>query len=114
MGLEALKQYSLRFSIEETFLDDKANEFELERSCIRDAQMLERLCFVLAIATLYPTDQGIAVVESAQRKLVDVHSLRGNSYFRIGWDWLRRAFIFLISALTQYRRPTGIHPITSL
>ena len=41
--------------IEESFLDDKSNGFELERSQIRDAKMLERLCFVLAIATLYLT-----------------------------------------------------------
>ena len=79
--------------IEETFLDDKSNGFELERSRIRDAIMLERLCFVLAIATLYLTAQGVAVVESGQRRVVDVHWFRGNSFFRIGWDWLRRALI---------------------
>lgn len=94
VGLEALRQYGLRFSIEETFLDDKANGFELERSRIRNAQMLERLCFVLAIATLYLTAHGVAVVHAGQRRLVDVHWFRGNSYFRIGWDWLRRAFLF--------------------
>ena len=94
VGLKALMDYSLRFSIEETFLDDKSNGFELERSRIRDAKKLERLCLVLAIATLYLTAQGIAVVESGQRRLVDVHSFRGNSYLRIGWDWLRRAFLF--------------------
>ena len=91
VSLNTLKEYALRFSIEETFLDDKSNGFELERSRIRSAQKLERLCFVLAIATLYLTAHGVAVVESGQRRTVDVHWFRGNSYFRIGWDWLRRA-----------------------
>ena len=110
VGLKALKDYSLRFSIEETFLDDKANGFELERSRIRDAKKLERLCLVLAIATLYLTAQGIAVVESGQRRLVDVHSFRGNSYLRIGWDWLRRAFLFPRSLSLTPRFTSHVSP----
>lgn len=115
VSLETLKDYSLRFSIEENFLDDKANGFELERSRIRNVQRLEKLCFVLAIATLYLTAQGIAVVESGQRRLVDVHSFRGNSYFRIGWDWIRRAFIFpmplkLVPRFTSHLSPDPVIP----
>jgi hypothetical protein len=91
--LRTLQEYGWRFSIEESFLDDKSNGFELERSHIRDAQMLERLCFVLAVATLYLTAQGLAVVDSGNRQQVDAHWLRGNSYLRIGWDWIRRALI---------------------
>jgi hypothetical protein len=48
--LKTLQDYGWRFSIEESFLDDKSNGFELKRSAIRDAQMLERLCFVLALS----------------------------------------------------------------
>lgn len=91
--LKSFQEYGWRFNIEESFLDDKSNGFELERSQIRDAQMLERLCFVLAVATLYLTAQGIEVVETGNRQQVDVHWLRGNSYLRIGWDWIRRALI---------------------
>lgn len=91
--LKTLQEYGFRFSIEESFLDDKSNGFELERSHIRDAPMLERLCFVLAVATLYLTAQGLAVVEDGFRQQVDTHWLRGNSYLRIGWDWIRRALI---------------------
>lgn len=91
--LETFQNYGFRFSIEESFLDDKSNGFELERSGIRDAPMLERLCFVLAVATLYLTAQGVKVVESGYRQQVDTHWLRGNSYLRIGWDWIRRALI---------------------
>ena len=70
--------------MEEGFWDDKSNGFELERSGIRDAQMLERLCLVLAVATLYLTAQGREVVEAGDAQPVDVHWLRGNSYLRIG------------------------------
>ncbi|MEL6606107.1 MAG: hypothetical protein AAFP20_23075 [Cyanobacteria bacterium J06614_10] len=55
--------------------------------------MIERLCFVLAVATLYLTAQGLEVVEAGERQQVDVHWLRGNSFLRIGWDWIRRTFI---------------------
>ncbi|MEM6868553.1 MAG: transposase [Cyanobacteria bacterium P01_C01_bin.121] len=101
--LKAFQEYGWRFNIEESFLDDKSNGFELERSQIRDAKMLERLCFVLAIATLYLTAQGLAVVESGNRQQVDIHWLRGNSYLRIGWDWIRRAAIVPRELINQVR-----------
>lgn len=91
--LKTFQEYGWRFNIEESFLDDKSNGFGLERSQVRDAQMLERLCFVLSVATLYLTAQGIDVVETGNQQQVDVHWLRGNSYLRIGWDWIRRALI---------------------
>ena len=53
-SLETFQEYGLRFDIEENFLDDKSNGFQLEASLIRSAKALERLCFVLAVATLYP------------------------------------------------------------
>ena len=101
--LKTFEEYSWRFQIEENFLDDKSNGFELERSQIRDAQMLERLCFVLAVATLYLTAQRLAVVEADERRLVDTHWLRGNSYLRIGWDWIRRATIVPKQLIAQVR-----------
>ena len=45
-------EYGWRFDIEENFLDDKSNGFQLESSLVRDAEALTRLCLVLAIATL--------------------------------------------------------------
>lgn len=101
--LKTFQDYGFRFSIEESFLDDKSNGFELERSRIRDAPMLERLCFVLAVATLYLTAQGVEVVESGYRQQVDTHWLRGNSYLRIGWDWIRRALIEPRQLITRVR-----------
>ena len=37
-------EYGLRFDIEENFLDDKSNGFQLEKSAIRNADALCRLC----------------------------------------------------------------------
>jgi hypothetical protein len=50
---KTFEEYGLRFEIEENFLDDKSNGFQLESSLIRCAQALSRLCLVVAIATLY-------------------------------------------------------------
>jgi len=81
----------LRFDIEENFLDDKSNGFQLESSLIRSAPALERLCLILAATTLYLVSQGTHIVETGQRRKVDAHWFRGNSYFKIGWNWIRHA-----------------------
>ncbi|MEO0704413.1 MAG: hypothetical protein AAF050_01980 [Cyanobacteria bacterium J06649_5] len=65
--------------------------------------MLEKLCFVLAAATLYLTAQGLAVVDAGDRQKVDVHWLRCNSYLRIGWDWIRQALIEPRQLISQVR-----------
>jgi hypothetical protein len=84
-------EYGFRFDIEENFLDDKSNGFQLEASLIRDAKILERLCFILAITTLFLVSQGTVVVEQGQRRLVDPHWFRGSSYLKIGWRWVKHA-----------------------
>lgn len=89
--LQTLREYGLRFDIEESFLDDKSNGFELESSEIRNAPALSRLCLVLAIATLYLTAQGTEVVAQGKRRLVDPHWFRGSSYLKIGWNWDKTA-----------------------
>jgi hypothetical protein len=90
-SLQTFWEYGLRFDIEEAFLDDQSNGWNLQKSEIRSVCALSRLWFVLAVATLYVTAQGVAVVESGQRRWVDPHWFRGNSYFRIGWDWVKTA-----------------------
>lgn len=89
--LDTFDDYGLRFDIEENFLDDKSNGFQLEASLIRSAQSLTRLCLVLAVATLWLISQGTEVVRSDKRRQVDPHWFRGNSYLRIGWNWLKHA-----------------------
>jgi DDE family transposase len=85
------KEYGRRFDIEENFLDDKSNGFQLESSLVRDADALTRLCFVVAVATLYLVAQGTQVIQSNKRRWVDPHWFRGNSYLRIGWQWVKTA-----------------------
>jgi len=85
------EEYGLRFDIEENFLDDKSNGFQLESSLIRSAQALERLCCLLALTTLYLVAQGTEVVTQGKRRWVDAHWFRGQSYLKIGWRWVRLA-----------------------
>ncbi len=95
--------YGLRFDIEENFLDDKSSGFQVESSLIRSADALSRLFLVLAVATLFLVCQGTAVVESGKRRWVDAHWYRGNSYLKIGWKWLRRAFVKGYALISQLR-----------
>ncbi|MEM9093154.1 MAG: transposase [Cyanobacteria bacterium P01_F01_bin.53] len=87
--LQTFCEYGLRFDIEESFLDDQSNGWNVQKSQIRSVCDLSRLWFILAIATLFVTAQGGQVVANKQRRWVDPHWFRGNSYFRIGWDWLK-------------------------
>jgi Transposase DDE domain len=88
---KTFEEYGLRFDIEENFLDDKSNGFQLESSLIRSAKALERLCCVLAITTLYLVAQGTEVVTQGKRRWVDAHWFRGQSYLKIGWRWVKLA-----------------------
>jgi hypothetical protein len=91
--LKTFEEYGLRFDIEENFLDDKSNGFQLESSLIRSAEALERLCLVLAVTTLYLVSLGTFVVKQGKRRLVDPHWFRGLSYLKIGWSWVTYALI---------------------
>jgi hypothetical protein len=90
-ALQTFEEYGLRFDIEEAFLDDQSNGWNLQKSEIRSVSALSRLWFLLAVATLYVTAQGVEVVAAGKRRWVDPHWFRGNSYFRIGWDWVKAA-----------------------
>jgi len=90
---ETFIEYALRFDIEEGFLDDQSGGWNLQRSEIRAVADLSRLWFILAVATLYVTAQGLEVVQSGRRRWIDTHWFRGNSYFRIGLEWARAALV---------------------
>jgi hypothetical protein len=90
-GLQTFDEYGQRFDIEENFLDDKSGGFQLESSLIREAAALQRVCFILAVATLYLVGTGSSVVALGLRRLVDSHWKRGLSYFKIGWRWIEFA-----------------------
>jgi len=88
---KTFEEYGWRFDIEENFLDDTSNGFQLESSLIRSANALARLCCVLAITTLYLVAQGIEVVTQGKRRWVDSHGFRGQSYLKIGGNWVKLA-----------------------
>jgi len=90
-SVESFDEYGLRFDIEENFLDDKSNGFQLASTLIRHAEALSRLCFVLALTTLYLVSVGTEMVQQEKRRLVDPHWYRGNSYLRIGWQTVKHA-----------------------
>lgn len=92
-NLQTFAEYGLRFDIEENFLDDQSGGWNVQRSMIRDVCALSRLWFILAVATLYVSAQGVEVVRTGKRRWVDTHWFRGNSYFRIGWDWVKAALL---------------------
>ena len=109
--VQSLEEYGLRFDIEENFLDDKSNGFQLESSLIRSSEALERLCFVLAMTTLYLVSLGTAVVQQGKRRLVDPHWFRGLSYLKIGWKWvsyaLSRGYALISSVYLSQGRAHG-------
>jgi hypothetical protein len=90
-SVQTFVEYGWRFDIEENFLDDKSNGFHLESSLLRTAEAVERLGLVLAVTTLYLVAQGTQVVAAHKRRWVDPHWFRGNSYLRIGWQWVKTA-----------------------
>lgn len=89
--LQTFQQYGWRFEIEVPLLDDQSNGWKIQKSEIRSVCALSRRWFMLALATLYVTAQGIEVVATGKRRWVDTHWFRGNSYFRIGWQWVKAA-----------------------
>ena len=89
--MKTFQEDGLRLDIEENFLDDKSNGFQLESSLMRSAPALTRLCLVLAMTTLYLVSQGVEVVKPGKRRWVDPHWLRGQSYVKIGWNWVKLA-----------------------
>ena len=79
--LQTFEEYGLRFDIEENFLDDQSNGWNIQCSEIRSVCALSRLWFILAVATLYVTAQGVAVVKANKRRWVDTHALSGQQLF---------------------------------
>lgn len=82
--------------------------FGLADSRLRDAQKLNHLYLIVAVAILYSTIMGTTVQLSGLRQQVDTHYSRGLSYLKIGLRWLRgtihtRQRVTSIVAFTQAR-----------
>lgn len=72
------------------FVDVKLFRLARDLGC-RQPEALSRLFLILATATLYLVNSGVAVVTSRQRHQVDTHRHRGLSYLQLGWRWARYA-----------------------
>jgi hypothetical protein len=107
---KTFEEYGLRFDIEENFLDDKSNGFQLEASLIRSAQALTRLCLVLAMTTLYLVSQGTEVVKQGKRRWVDPHWFRGQSYVKIGWHGVKLALSKGLDLITTVHLSSACDP----
>lgn len=70
-------------------MDLKSNGFQLEASRLRDKHALSQLCGVIALTMLFLILQGVQVVDSGNRRWVDLHWHRGMSYLKLGWNWIR-------------------------
>jgi len=88
-SLQTLRHYSLRFCVEELFLDSKSGAFGLEDSRLRDVDAIKRLDLIAAVALLYATTTGLTVQIAGLRTTVDPHWRRGLSYLKIGLRYLR-------------------------
>ncbi|MDD5503099.1 MAG: hypothetical protein PHH26_06530, partial [Candidatus Thermoplasmatota archaeon] len=107
---ETLRDYGLRFCVEEGFLDHKSGGFQWESSRLRDEAALQRLCLVMAAATLALVCQGAEVVAEGRRRQADPHWSRGLSYARIGWNWIRRALARGGELIKKLALPTASDP----
>jgi Transposase DDE domain len=112
--LKTFEEYRRRFDIEENFLDDKSNGFQLESSLIRSAKALERLCCMLAITTLYLVAQGTAVITKGKRRWVDAHWFRGQSYLKIGWGWIKLAISRGYELITSVHLSSEADPVPAM
>jgi hypothetical protein len=86
--VKTVEEDGLRCAIEENFVDDKSNGFQLESSRMRSSRALERWCCVRAMSTVSLVSQGTAVVHHGKRRFVDPHWFRGESSVKIGWKWV--------------------------
>ena len=111
---KTFEEYGLRFDIEENFLDDTSNGFQLAPSLIRAANALERLCLVLALTTLYLVSQGTEVVTQGKRRWVDPHWFRGQSYLKIGWSWVKLALSLGYELITRLHLAAEADPAPAM
>lgn len=96
-----IRLYSRRMWVEELYGDLKGHGFDLEATQIRLTERLERLVLAVCLTFVWFITLGSWVVKRGFRHWVDHKSRRDKSYFRIGWDWLKRC--------SQFSHPFRLH-----
>jgi hypothetical protein len=86
-----LRHYRVRMWTEEFYGDLKGHGFDLEATHLQDTVRLERLVLAVWITFVWFITLGAWLVKRGLRHLIDRKDRRDKSYFRLGWDWLRRA-----------------------
>jgi hypothetical protein len=105
LGRQAVRIYQRRFAIEAMFRDFKSHGWELEASRIRVPVRLERLLLIIAFAYVWLVMIGVAVVKRGLRCRIDRRTRRTLSYFRLGWDWLKRLLAHHLPMPKYVREP---------
>ena len=83
--LKTFEEFGLRFDIEEGFLDDQSSGWNVQHSEIRDNRALSRLWFILALATLYVSAQGLKLSKVASVKWLILIGFGATAIFGLGW-----------------------------
>ena len=66
--------------------------------------------WVLALTTLYLVAQGTEVVQQGKRRWVDPHWFRGQSYMKIGWNWVKLALSKGLNLITTMHLSSACAP----
>lgn len=86
-----LRRYPVRMWTEELYGDLKGHGFDLEATHLQDAPRISRLVLAVCITFVWFITLGAWLVKRGLRHLIDRKDRRDKSYFRLGWDWLKRA-----------------------
>lgn len=92
-----LQCYKRRMWIEEMFGDLKKHGFDLESTMLRTTEHLSRLTLVVAYLYDWLISAGTRVIHSGLRHLVDRKDRRDLSLFQIGWRFIERRLLNLLS-----------------
>ncbi|HXV96877.1 MAG TPA: IS4 family transposase, partial [Anaerolineae bacterium] len=87
---DLIRLYKVRMWIEEMYGDMKGHGFDLEATHLDDADRISRLVLGVCIAFVWFISLGSWVVKRGLRHFIDRKDRRDKSYFRLGWDWLKR------------------------
>jgi Transposase DDE domain len=87
---EVLALYRLRMWTEEMFGDLKGNGFDLEATHLRDLDKLNRLTLAVCLLYVRLVSLGVELTKRGYASQVDRPDRRDLSYFRRGFDFLKR------------------------
>jgi hypothetical protein len=87
---DLIQLYKKRMWVEEMYGDMKGHGFDLEATCLEDADRISRLVLGVCITYVWFICLGSWVVKLGHRYLIDRKDRRDKSYFRLGLDWLKR------------------------